>query len=89
MLLNDDIKSRFLELCEEYEIFGDTQRAIYCEADLIEQGLVDSMTTVYLQTIISDHFSIDIPNEVIVLELRTIDDIVRYVQTSIANREST
>ncbi len=78
----DNIKSRLMELCEEYEVFGDASPDLYISADLIEHGLIDSMTTVYIQEILHEHFSLDIPPELFVLELRTMDALAKYVHAA-------
>ncbi len=78
----DNIKSRLMALCEEYEVFGDASPSLYVSADLIEHGLIDSMTTVYIQEILHEHFSLDIPPELFVLELRTMDALAKYVHTA-------
>ncbi len=78
----ENIKSRLMTLCEEYEVFGDASPSLYVSADLIEHGLIDSMTTVYIQEILHEHFSLDIPPELFVLELRTMDALAKYVYTA-------
>lgn len=80
----ESIKSRLMTLCEEYEVFGDASPNLYVTADLIEHGLIDSMTTVYLQEILHEHFSLDIPPELFMQELRTIDSLAKYVHTAMA-----
>jgi len=79
----ENIKSRLMTLCEEYEVFGDASPNLYVSADLIEHGLIDSMTTVYIQEILHEHFSLDIPPELFVLELRTMDALAKYVHTAL------
>ncbi len=79
----ENIKSRLMILCEEYEVFGDASPSLYISADLIEHGLIDSMTTVYIQEILHEHFSLEIPPELFVLELRTMDALAKYVHTAI------
>jgi len=78
----EHIKSRLMALCEEYEVFGDASPDLYVTADLIEHGLIDSMTTVYIQEILHEHFSLEIPPELFVLELRTMDALAKYVYTA-------
>jgi len=77
----ENTKSRLMTLCKEYEVFGDALPNHYVSADLIEHGLIDSMTTVYLQEILHEHFSLEISPELFMLELRTMDALAKYVHT--------
>lgn len=84
MNTTEAVRSKLMALCEEYEVFGDTPPEVYACADLVEHGLIDSMATVYLQEMIHEHFSIEMPAEIFALELRTLDSLVNYVHKSIA-----
>ena len=75
-------KAKLMALCDDYEVFGDVPPSVYGEVDLIEHGLVDSMTTVYMQEMIKENFSLDLPSEIFVLELRSIDTLAAYVQNA-------
>ncbi len=78
------LKVQLMALCAEYEVFGEATPEVYGSVDLVEHGLIDSMGTVYLQEMISEHYGLEIPPEMFALELRTMDALVVYISSATA-----
>jgi acyl carrier protein len=66
-------------LCRQNEIFRIDDLEASIDDDLMEAGAVDSMSVVVLKALVEEHFSLQIPSEVMAIELRTIRDLIQYI----------
>ena len=74
-----DIKEKIIEICEELDILNITNFEEYLDVDLYEGGFVDSMSLTYFSAIVENQFGIEIPIEMFIAELRTINSIIKYI----------
>ena len=75
----NEVKNRLLKMCVENEIFKFSDLHASLTIDLVDYGMVDSMSLMTLQGLIDEEFNVEIATELIVIELRTIDDIINYI----------
>lgn len=75
-----DIKNKIIEICEELDILERNNFDKYIDVDLYEGGFVDSMSLTYLGAVIDNYFGIEIPVEMFIVELRTINSIIEYIK---------
>jgi acyl carrier protein len=79
-----NIMTLLLTLCEQQGLFSAEDGAPDVDEDLIESRGVDSMGLTYLQAIIEQEFSIEIPLPILVSELRSIRSIATYLAERLA-----
>jgi acyl carrier protein len=82
MKTTDNALHALIDVCETEGIFPLDDLAPLADDDLFELGLVDSLSLTLLQTVIEETFSVAIPVEVIVGELRTLRDTAAYIRTA-------
>jgi acyl carrier protein len=73
-----------LTVCEKQGLFSEKDETPDVDEDLIESRGVDSMGLTYLQAIIEQEFSVEIPLPMLVSELRSIRSIAGYLATRLA-----
>jgi acyl carrier protein len=78
------IITRLLTVCEQQGLFSEQYEAPDVDADLIESRGVDSMGLTYLQAIIEQEFSVEIPLPMLVSELRSLRSIAAYLAERLA-----
>lgn len=76
---SETILTRLLTVCEQQGLFSVEDGAPDVDADLIEGRGVDSMGLTYLQAIIEQEFSVEIPLPMLVSELRSLRSIAAYL----------
>jgi len=74
-----NIMTRLLTVCEQQGLFSAEAGAPDVDEDLIEGRGVDSMGLTYLQAIIEQEFSVEIPVPMLVSELRSLRSIAAYL----------
>lgn len=74
-----NIMTLLLTVCEQQGLFSVEDGAPDVDADLIEGRGVDSMGLTYLQAIIEQEFSVEIPLPMLVSELRSLRSIAAYL----------
>ncbi|MGZ8366809.1 MAG: acyl carrier protein [Nitrospira sp.] len=79
-----NLTTRLLTVCEQQGLFSVKDGAPDVDEDLIEGRGVDSMGLTYLQAIIGQEFSIEIPLPMLVSELRSIRLIAAYLAQRLA-----
>jgi acyl carrier protein len=79
-----NLMTRLLTVCEQKGLFCVKDGAPDVDEDLIERRGVDSMGLTYLQAIIEQEFSIEIPLPMLVSELRSIRLIAAYLAERLA-----
>jgi len=77
-MLND-----LIGLCLENDVSSVSELENYAEADIFESGIMDSSGLVYMQAIIEQHYSVEIPYEMFVTELRSLAAIANYLRETI------
>lgn len=75
----EDITAELLTLCLEQNLLPEVELAGLAEADLFEEGLVDSLSLTLLQASVEETYGIAIPPELLVAELRSLTAVARYV----------
>lgn len=73
-----------LTACEQQGLFSAEDGAPDVDEDLIEGRGVDSMGLTYLQAIIEQDFSVEIPLPMLVSELRSLRSIAAYLAERLA-----
>jgi acyl carrier protein len=81
---SETIMNRLLTVCEQQGLFSVGDGAPDVDADLIEGRGVDSMGLTYLQAIIEQEFSVEIPLPMLVSELRSLRSIAGYLAELLA-----
>ncbi len=76
-----------ISLCHENDVSSVSELEQYADADIFEAGIIDSSGMVYIQAIIDQHYSVEIPAEMFVTELRSLDAIANYLQETINERQ--
>ena len=79
-----NIMTLLLTVCEQQGVFSAEDGAPDVDEDLIEDRGVDSMGLTYLQAIIEQEFSVEIPLPMLVSELRSIRSIAAYLAERLA-----
>jgi acyl carrier protein len=79
-----NIMTLLLTVCEQQGLFSSEDGAPDVDEDLIEGRGVDSMGLTYLQAIIEQEFSVEIPLPMLVSELRSIRSIAAYLAERLA-----
>lgn len=74
-----------LTVCEQQGLFSAEDGAPDVDEDLIEGRGVDSMGMTYLQAIIEQEFSVEIPLPMLVSELRSLRSIAAYLAKRLAD----
>jgi acyl carrier protein len=80
----DNIMTLLLTVCEQQGLFSAEDGAPDVDEDLIEGRGVDSMGLTYLQALIEQEFSVEIPLPMLVSELRSIRSIAAYLAERLA-----
>ncbi len=75
-------------LCEEHGVFVIDNGIPDENEDLIFSGRINSMGLVYMQSVIENEFSIELPVAMLIAELRTIHSIAAYLLESISTAQS-
>ena len=81
---SEAIMTRLLIVCEQQGLFSMEHGAPEVDEDLIEGRAVDSMGLTYLQAIIEQEFSVEVPLPMLVSELRSIRSIAAYLAERLA-----
>ena len=81
----ETVITRLLIVCEQQGLFSEERGAPDVDADLIESRGVDSMGLTYLQAIIEQEFSVEIPLPMLVSELRSLRSIAAYLAERLAD----
>ncbi len=68
-----------VRLCHEHGVFPPEVGICGPKDDLLEGGLIDSMSLIYLQAVIQETYSIEIEPELFIAELRNIHAIAAYI----------
>lgn len=84
-----NIMTLLLTLCEKQGLFPAEDGAPDVDEDLIEARRVDSMGLTYLQALIEQEFSVEIPLPMLVSELRSIRSIATYLAERLAASNNT
>lgn len=79
-----NIMTLLLTVCEQQGLFSAEDGAPDVDEDLIESRGVDSMGLTYLQAIIEQEFSVEIPLPMLVSELRSLRSIAAYLAELLA-----
>jgi acyl carrier protein len=79
-----NLMARLLTVCEQQGLFSTEDGPPDVDEDLIEGRGVDSMGLTYLQAIIEQEFSVDIPLPMLASELRSIRSIAAYLAERLA-----
>jgi acyl carrier protein len=79
-----NIMTLLLTVCEQQGLFSAEDGAPDVDEDLIEGRGVDSMGMTYLQAIIEQEFSVEIPLPMLVSELRSLRSIAAYLAKRLA-----
>jgi acyl carrier protein len=79
-----NIMTLLLSVCEQQGLFSAEAGAPDVDEDLIEGRGVDSMGLTYLQAIIEQEFSVEIPVPMLVSELRSLRSIAAYLAEHLA-----
>jgi acyl carrier protein len=79
-----NIMTLLLTVCEQQGLFSAEHGAPDVDEDLIEGRGVDSMGMTYLQAIIEQEFSVEIPLPMLVSELRSLRSIAAYLAKRLA-----
>ena len=74
-----EVERRLLPLCREHDIFRLADLEASLDEDLMDAGAIDSMAATVLGALVVDEFSVQIPPEVMAIELRTIRDLIEYI----------
>jgi len=82
MKTTDTALHALIDVCETEGIFPLDDLAALADDDLFELGLADSLSLTLLQAVIEETFSVTIPTEVMVGELRTLRDTAAYIRTA-------
>lgn len=77
------IKDLILSMLYEYDIIDNSVGTNIFDHDFLEMGIVDSMGLISLQAAIEETFSLTIPEELFIGELRTIKSIISYIDKQI------
>lgn len=80
----DNFMTRLLTVCEQQGLFSVEDGAVDVDEDLVEGRGIDSMGLTYLQAIIEQEFSVEIPLPMLVSELRSIRSIAAYLAERLA-----
>lgn len=80
-----NIMTLLLTVCEQQGLFSAEDGAPDVDEDLIEGRGVDSMGMTYLQAIIEQEFSVEIPLPMLVSELRSLRSIAAYLAKHLAD----
>jgi acyl carrier protein len=75
----DTVKEKLLHLCKQNEIFQLDDLEASIDEDLMDAGAIDSMAVITLNCLVEENFSLQIPPEVMAIELRTIRDLIQYI----------
>ena len=78
------LMTRLLTVCEQQGLFSVENGAPDVDEDLIEGTGADSMRLTYLQGIIEQEFSVEIPLPILLTELRSIRSITAYLAERLA-----
>jgi len=84
-----NIMTLLLTVCEQQGLFSAEDGPPDVDEDLIEGRGVDSMGLTYLQAIIEQEFSVEIPLPMLVSELRSIRSIAAYLAERLAASKDT
>jgi acyl carrier protein len=84
-----NIMTLLLTVCEQQGLFSAEDGTPDVDEDLIEGRGIDSMGLTYLQAIIEQEFSVDIPLPMLVSELRSIRSIAAYLAERLAASNDT
>jgi len=84
-----NIMTLLLTVCEQQGLFSAEDGAPDVDEDLIEGRGVDSMGLTYLQAIIEQEFSVEIPVPMLVSELRSLRSIAAYLAGHLAASHGT
>ena len=79
-----NIMTLLLTVCERQGLFSAEDGAPDVDEDLIEGRGVDSMGLTYLQAIVEQEFSVEIPLPMLASELRSIRSIAAYLAERLA-----
>ena len=79
-----NIMTLLLTVCEREGLFSAEDGAPDVDEDLIEGRGVDSMGLTYLQAIVEQEFSVEIPLPMLASELRSIRSIAAYLAERLA-----
>jgi len=75
------VKDKLIEQFKENNIIENADYESILNKDLINSGLIDSMAMMKAQAIIEDEFGVEIPEEKLLGDLRTLDDMIKYLAT--------
>jgi len=78
----DDMIAYLLSLCESHGALSLENGIPDKDEDLIINGRIDSMGLVYMQSVIENEFSIELPIAILITELRTIHLIATHLVES-------
>jgi acyl carrier protein len=70
---------QLVELCKREGILESDLKPGFEKQDLIDAGIIDSMGLLSLQTLIEEHYRLTIPQELFVMELRTLESIAKHL----------
>ena len=69
------------ELCKQEGILELDIMPGFESADLVDSGIIDSMGLLSLQTMIEEHYGVLIPQELFIMELRSLTSIAVYLDS--------
>lgn len=75
----EQLADSLVRLCHEQGVFPPDVDFCDPNDDLIEGGLIDSMSLVYMQAVIQEKFSVELEPELFIVELRNIHAIAAYL----------
>jgi acyl carrier protein len=79
MMKREHIVLAVSALCEELDVFGGEDIHEHFTSDFFDAGVIDSMSMTYLQCAIIELYDIDIPFELFMTELRSLEQVVNYI----------
>lgn len=80
MMLDKSVSAEaLLEKCQECGIFAVDCPEDILDIDLIESGIIDSMSLTMLAEMLKKNYSIELTPQHFVVELRTLNDISLYI----------
>jgi acyl carrier protein len=77
------IKNRLITMLKEQQIFDRDPETIL-ENDLVEDGLVDSLSLTQLRALVEEEFSVNIDEKTFIEKLHSINDVIDYLSRQVA-----
>ena len=76
------VLDELVALCREHAIFPTDALDSLVDADLLEQGVVDSLSLTLLVSAIEETYSVAIPIEILIGELRSLNSVADYIEAN-------